>query len=36
MHTYISVYFENVLHALHVELKVFVEKNKIIINNVGG
>jgi len=27
MLTYISVYFENVKHGLHVELKVFVEKN---------
>ena len=29
MHSYIGVYFENVLLALHVELKVIVEKNKL-------
>ena len=38
MHTYIRLYFENVLHALHVELKVFVEKiNKYsVIRAVRG
>jgi len=37
MPTYISVYFKNVLHALHVELKVFVGKNNYsVISTVCG
>jgi len=37
MHTYIRAYVENVLHALHVDLKVFVEKNKYsVISTVCG
>jgi len=32
MLTYIHVYFKNVLHALHMELTVFVKKKKIFSN----